>query len=55
MVLTGILRHADGEDDVVSIADHIVVGLLWLSFGAVHSLLAGEWAKRSLRRWLGGG
>lgn len=55
MVLTGILRHADGEGDVVSIADHVVYGLLWLSFGAVHSLLAGDWAKRRLRPWLGGG
>jgi protein-S-isoprenylcysteine O-methyltransferase Ste14 len=39
----------------VSIADHMVYGLLWLSFGIVHSLLAGETAKRRLRPWLGGG
>ena len=40
---------------MVSIAEHIVYGLLWLSFGAVHSLLAGETAKRRLRPWLGAG
>ena len=39
----------------MSIAEHIVYGLLWLSFGAVHSLLAGETAKRRLRPWLGAG
>ncbi len=55
MVMIGILSHAGGEGDVVSIAEHIVYGLLWLSFGAVHSLLAGETAKRSLRPWLGAG
>ena len=43
------------EDGIVSIADHMVYGLLWLSFGAVHSLLAGETAKSRLRPWLGAG
>ena len=38
----------------MSIADHMVYGLLWLSFGIVHSLLAGESSKRRLRPWLGG-
>lgn len=39
----------------MSATEHIVYGLLWLSFGAVHSLLAGESVKRRLRPLLGDG
>lgn len=49
VALVHLPGHADCEGGIVSIAEHIVYGLLWLSFGAVHSLLAGETAKRRLR------
>jgi protein-S-isoprenylcysteine O-methyltransferase Ste14 len=32
---------------------HLVYGLAWLSFGAVHSLLAGPWAKQRMEPALG--
>lgn len=35
--------------------DHIVYGLLWLSFGAIHSLLAGNPVKDSLPSLFGRG
>ena len=37
----------------MTVFDHLVYGLLWLSFGWGHSLLAGEAAKRRLAGFLG--
>jgi len=34
--------------------DHLVYGVLWFGFGAVHSVLAGETAKRRLTPAIGG-
>ena len=39
----------------MTLVDHTIYFALWLSFGAVHSLLAGERAKRALQPWLGAG
>lgn len=36
-----------------SLEAHLVNALAWLSFGGVHSLLAGDWSKRHLRPILG--
>lgn len=36
-------------------AEHLGYGLLWLSFGVVHSLLAGTTVKHRLHPWLGRG
>lgn len=36
-----------------SLEAHLVNALAWLSFGGVHSLLAGDWSKRHLRPVLG--
>jgi methanethiol S-methyltransferase len=35
------------------IINHIVLALLWLLFGIMHSLLAADWWKRIMQRWLG--
>src|SRR6185295_9520976 len=35
------------------ITDHIILVLLWLLFGVLHSVLAAEWWKRIMQRWLG--
>ena len=34
------------------ITDHIILVLLWLLFGILHSLLAAGWWKRLMQRWL---
>ena len=35
------------------ITDHIILVLLWLLFGILHSVLAAGWWKRIMQRWLG--
>lgn len=35
--------------------NHIILVALWLLFGVLHSVLAAEWFKRLMQRWLGGG
>jgi protein-S-isoprenylcysteine O-methyltransferase Ste14 len=35
------------------IINHIVLALLWLLFGILHSVLAANWWKRGMQRWLG--
>lgn len=35
------------------ITDHIILVLLWLLFGVLHSVLAAAWWKRIMQRWLG--
>jgi methanethiol S-methyltransferase len=37
------------------INDHIILVVLWLLFGVLHSLLAAEWWKRLMQRRLGAG
>ena len=37
------------------IVNHIILVALWLLFGVLHSMLAAEWFKRLMARWLGGG
>ncbi|SEO63999.1 methyltransferase family protein [Niastella yeongjuensis] len=33
--------------------NHIILVVLWLLFGILHSLLAADWWKRFMQRWLG--
>jgi len=35
------------------IINHIILVILWLLFGILHSLLAANWWKRGVQRWLG--
>jgi protein-S-isoprenylcysteine O-methyltransferase Ste14 len=37
------------------IVNHIILVVLWLLFGVLHSVLAAEWFKRLMQRRLGGG
>src|ERR1044072_8429504 len=37
------------------IINHIILVMLWLLFGILHSVLAAEWFKRFMQRRLGGG
>lgn len=34
--------------------NHIILVLLWLLFGVLHSMLAANWWKHRMQRWLGG-
>ncbi len=38
----------------MTILDHLIYGILWLGFGLVHSIMAGDAAKRRLAPVLGG-
>ena len=39
----------------MSIINHIILVLLWVAFGVLHSVLATDWVKQRMQLWLGAG
>src|SRR5689334_12278850 len=41
------------QESGMFIINHIILASLWLLFGILHSVLAANWWKRMMQRWLG--